>query len=64
LIYNKQAASFAACLFVAGKRGLVVDFAVDVGVAVGSGIAVVFDFLSPLKPSAEEVEGDLRLPTD
>jgi hypothetical protein len=36
----------------------------DFVVAVVFDLAVVFDFPSPLKPSAEGVEGDLRLPTD
>jgi hypothetical protein len=39
-------------------------FAVAVAVAVGFVFTVVFDLPSPLKPSADGVEGDLRLPTD
>ncbi len=37
---------------------------VVVAVDLGFGVAVAFDFSPPLKPSAEGVEGDLRLPTN
>ncbi|MBB5191575.1 hypothetical protein HNQ50_002305 [Silvimonas terrae] len=35
-----------------------------VGFEVVVAVGVAFDFSPPLKPSAEEVEGDLGLPTD
>ncbi|MBB5192806.1 hypothetical protein HNQ50_003560 [Silvimonas terrae] len=59
LIHKKRrtGAVFYGCALDSTKR-------IAVGVAVGVGVGVVFDFPSPLKPSAEGVEGDLRLPTN